>query len=425
MKLDPNVSLWQSSCVERLSSRPLASHISTDLVIIGGGFTGVSAALEAAQAGTSVCLLDAREVGFGGSGRNVGLVNAGLWLPPERVCDQLGKRAGAKLVDVLSRAPDDVFGLIDRHAIDCEGTRGGTLHCAHSPSGLKDLRDRFNQGLSHGAPYQLLNEEETSERTGSYRFFGAMFDPRAGTIQPLSYCRGLARAAQTHGAGIYEHSPVISITHKNGTWHVGCADGSVVGNSLLIATNAYQVGMEDILRPNFTKVSYFQCATPPLPAAQLAKILPGGEGCWDTALVMSSFRKDEAGRLIIGGVGRLDSPAHQIHLNWARKKITELFPELVIDQFDYHWAGNIAMTSDHIPKIFEVGPNALACFGYSGRGIGPGTVFGAAASRALRENDFAHLPIEPITKYAERFSSLKRHYYEAGALVSHASGINI
>ena len=183
-------SLWRESCVGYGQFDAIAEPQAVDLAIIGGGFTGCAAALEAATSSASVCLLEANEIGFGGSGRNVGLVNAGLWLKPDRIIAALGNTEGERLISQLSRAPDRVFALIDRYQIQCEATRNGTLHCAHSRSGLRDLEDRFEQGEHFGAPHQLLDARETAMRTGSSEFCGALFDPRAGTIQPLSYCKG-------------------------------------------------------------------------------------------------------------------------------------------------------------------------------------------------------------------------------------------
>lgn len=188
LTFDPN--LWRASSRESFTGGPLAEDRSVDLAIIGGGFTGCSAALEAARQGASVCLLEAETVGHGGSGRNVGLVNAGLWLPPETVVAQMGQASGSKLIAELAQAPTRVFSLIAREQIDCEATRNGTLHLAHAAPGFRDLQDRHRQGVAHGAPLHLLDTETTARRTGSNVFHGALCDPRAGTIQPLAYVRG-------------------------------------------------------------------------------------------------------------------------------------------------------------------------------------------------------------------------------------------
>ncbi|MGC1429936.1 MAG: FAD-binding oxidoreductase [Albidovulum sp.] len=413
-------SLWADTCAEVVSATPFSADRHVDLAVIGGGFTGTAAALEARRLGASVAVLEARTIGHGGSGRNAGLVNAGLWLPPEEVVKALGEGPGMRLLDALSAGPEAVFGLIKRHGIDCEATRNGTLHLAHSPAGLRNLQDRCRQGQQIGAPVRVLSAEETAKRTGTPVFFGALLDPRAGTIQPLSYCRGLARAAASAGAQIHDHSMVSSVTQSGGGWTIACNGYSLRAGAVLLATNAYHEGLPAPFRPQFVPVSYSQFATAPLPEALRARILAGGEGCWDTALVMSSFRIDGSGRMIVGGMGNADGPGGGVHHAWARRKLRKVYPELADIPLVHAWRGKIAMTSDHIPKVVSFGPSALAVFGYSGRGISPGTVFGTAAAAALLGGQTEALPLSVVESYKERFTLPRGAYYEAGATLTHA-----
>ena len=227
-------------------------------------------------------------------------------------------------------------------------------------------------------------------------------------------------AAQKKGAAIHDRSPVTSIVRPGGMWVVEANGHRVRARSLLLATNAYQLGIEAPFSPEFTAMSYCQFATEPMPEAARREILAGGEGCWDTALVMSSFRVDRAGRLILGGVGNSDGPGAAIHHGWARRMLRRLFPGMADLGFEHAWRGRIAMTADHIPKIVAFGPNAYACFGYSGRGIAPGTVFGTQAAVALLTGTAEGLPIAPVTHYSEQFTSVKSAYYELGATLAHA-----
>lgn len=412
--------LWRASSSVLVEAQPLASSITADLVIIGGGFTGNSAALEAARRGASVVLLEAETFGHGGSGRNVGLVNAGLWLPPQDVMKQMGEAAGLSLVNRLAGAPELVWSLIEREQIDCEATPNGTLHLAHNASGFRDLQERHRQGVQLGAPLLLLDAEETSRRTGTSAFHGALFDPRAGTIQPLSYARGLARAAIKAGASLHERSRVSTVMHDGNCWQVKANGHTVTAKSLLLATNAYFDGLDIAVRPQFVGVSYCQFATAPIPEHLRSQILAGGEGCWDTALVMSSFRTDKAGRMIVGGIGDAGGAGAAIHAGWARRKLRKIYPQLAGLEFEHAWHGRIAMTNDHIPKILSLGPSAYACFGYSGRGIGPGTMFGKLAAIALLENRQDDLPVAPVDNHNERLAGPRAAYYETGAVLTHA-----
>ena len=410
--------LWQETSKEKITFSNLKKSITTDLVVIGGGFTGCSAALSAVKNGLSVTLID-QKIGYGGSGRNVGLVNAGLWMPPKRVESILGLDAGVKLNKALATAPDLVFSLIEDYEINCSANRSGTLHCAHSEKGLKDIQLRFKQLSERGAELELLDKQQTQQRIGSSKFFGSLFNKKAGIINPLDYCLGLARAAKSYGVNIYESTIATNIQSINNDWLIKTAEGTIKAKMLLIATNAYQKPIEGLNPSKYTSVQYFQVATKSLPSDLVKSVLPNGEGCWDTASIMSSFRLDADNRLIIGGIGNLGHSASKIHTNWARRKIESLFPHLKNIDIEFSWHGRIAMTGDHIPKILRLGSNAYSVFGYSGRGIGPGTYFGKAVSECLISGDETSLPVDPLDYYQEPFSKIKAGFIEFGATASH------
>lgn len=411
--------LWRASSAETVAAPPLSADCAADLAVIGGGFTGAAAALEAARRGASVVLLESESFGHGGSGRNVGLVNAGLWLPPEEVFAKMGREAGTRLVTALAAAPARVWALVDREGIDCEPVRNGTLHLAHAPAGVRDLAERHRQGTALGAPLTLLDGAETARRTGTASFHGALHDARAGTIQPLSYARGLARAAIAAGARLHEGTRVSRAQREGGAWVVTANGHRLRARHLLLATNAYFDGLDLGYVPRYFAVSYSQFATAPIPERLRAEILPGGEGCWDTALVMSSFRTDRAGRMILGAIGDAEGAGGRAHAAWARRKLRAVYPQLADLPFEHGWSGRIAMTSDHIPKIVAFGPDAYACFGYSGRGIGPGTVFGTQAAIALLDGNAEALPVAPVGGHSERFVAAREAYYETGAVLTH------
>ena len=426
-------SLWQASANNPFTGQALARHVHTDVAIIGGGYGGLSAALELATSGLDVHLLEAQTIGFGGSGRNVGLVNAGLWTPPDDIEASLGQAAGQKLNQAFACAPDMVFDLIQKYQIDCNPVRHGTLHCATNKRGLRDLKRRFLQQQKRHAPVELLGPKVTAQRTGSEQFLGALFDARAGTIQPLSYAFGLAHAAKKAGASINTQSPVLDYRYQDKQWQIFTAQGRVSANQLIVATNAYgnqndaQRSYRDAqsqapqsqTKGYFTPIGYCQFATAPLTLKQQEQILPHKEGCWDTAHAMSSFRLDHRGRLIIGGVGSLEHTVSSTHMHWAQRKLKALFPELKAYEFDYMWSGQIAMTADKLPKMCAIGPQAISLYGYSGRGIGPATTLGCAAAKWAMGLDETHLPLAISDPTMDRHWRLKSAYYNTGALLAH------
>ncbi len=412
-------SLWYDTCAERVMAPALTSEVTTDLLVIGGGYTGLSAALEAAKSGTSVRVIEAETIGFGGSGRNVGLANAGLWLPPNDINATLGVEAGERLTRILGMAPGRVFDTINQYGIACEPVQNGTLHCAHAPAGMAELENRFTQLTARGAPVELLNKAQARARVGSDLVFGALFDPRAGTIQPLAYAVGLARAAQDAGAILHERSAALDIEKIGGAWRIQTPQGRITAEALIVATNGYAIPIQGLQTPQIIPVHYFQAATDPLGPDQLAQILPGKEGCWDTAMVMSSWRLDDAGRMIIGGMGQLGHIGQGTHLAWLKRKLSKMFPQLAGTSLQQTWFGRIAMTEEYLPKILQLDDTALISFGYSGRGIGPGTVFGMSMAKALISNDMSVLPRVPTRHHRIPHAGLRQVYYETGATLTH------
>ncbi len=412
--------LWEKSAPPPPPTDSLEGAIATDVVVIGGGFTGLSTALHLAEAGTSVVVLEGKEIGFGGSGRNVGLVNAGMWVMPDDLPNALGGDFGDRLLNLLGDGPSVVWSLIEKHRIDCEAQKNGTLHCAVGASGLKEITERHRQWTKRGAPVQLLNAKEASARIGTGHYSGALHDARAGTIQPLAYVRGLATAAIKAGALIYTSSPVVSANEVNNGWHLKTTAGSLNANTIVVATDAYTKGPWPEIRQEQVHLPYFNFATTPLSDNVRKSILPGGEGCWDSKEVLSSFRFDKAGRLIFGSVGALRGTGTSIHRNWAKRALTRIFPQITEVEFEAEWYGMIGMTTNSLPRFHRLARNVFGFCGYNGRGIAPGTVFGRTmADLILGRITEDELPLPITTPNQPPFRAIKEIYYETGAQLAH------
>ena len=395
MRESPTISLWDTSAEEPDSSAAMDGDVTTDLAIVGGGFTGLSTALHAAERGLECHVLEAKRIGYGGSGRNVGLVNAGLWLPPQDVRAKLGEACGSGLIKTLGEAPAYVFSLIDRYQIRCEATRSGTIHAAHSPKGYEGLARRAEEWHRLGAPVDLLSREEAAAKIGSSAFHGGLLDHRAGTINPMGYVRGLARAALAAGAKISTNVTVKTLRRENKKWILETDQGTVTAKSVVLGTNAYSDDLWPGLKKIYTEIYFFQLATVPL-GDRAKGILSERQGLWDTGLIMFSLRRDAFGRIIIGSMGKLIGGNDGLSRRWAARTLRRLFPDLGDVEFEESWHGSIALTPDHLPRIHRLDEGLYTPIGYNGRGITPGTMFGKAMAELLSGGQEADLPI-PIT----------------------------
>jgi L-pipecolate oxidase len=412
--------LWEDTAPPELTTSAIREKVTVDVVVIGAGYTGLSTALHLALAGASVAVLESFDVGYGGSGRNVGLVNAGMWVTPDEVATTLGATYGERLLRVLGDAPELVFELIDRYGIQCEPERTGTLHCAVGAGGLADLERRAAQWQARGAPVQLLNAAQTAAKLGTAVYAGSLWDRRAGTIQPLGYARGLARAALEKGARLYTSSPVRSAVHDQGVWTVRTDRGMARSRWIVVATDAYTTGPWRQINDEQVHLPYFNVSTAPLDDRTLATILPERQGAWDTQRVLTSFRLDRAGRLIFGSVGALNGAGKYVHTAWAKRALQRIFPQLGAATWERAWYGSIGMTANRLPRFHQLAPNVISFSGYNGRGIAPGTVFGRLLAGYIAGTVSASdlpLPVTDVCMPALR--SLKQSLYSMGSQIVH------
>ncbi|MEP2921437.1 FAD-binding oxidoreductase [Sulfitobacter sp.] len=393
----PAISLWDASAQEQDYRADTMPDTVVDVAIVGGGFTGLSTALHCAEKGLSAHVIEAEKIGYGGSGRNCGLVNAALWLPPQKVREKLGETYGPRFIKKFGSGPEYVFSLIEKHQIRCEVTRTGTIHAAHGPSGFKDLQERHKEWQRLGEPVDLISREEVSAMIGTDHFHGGLLDNRCGTINPMGYCRGLARAALGAGAKISTGVRATKLRRDGELWKVETDQGVMTAKAVVLGTNAYSDDLWPNLKRIFTKIHYFQLATKPL-GDEASHILPGKQGLWDTGQIMFNIRRDAFDRLLVGSMGKVvGSKDGGLSHRWAKKQIARIFPSLGPVEFDEAWTGQIAMTPDHLPRIYELETNLFTPIGYNGRGITTGTMFGETMAGLLTGMDRAELPL-PMTE---------------------------
>ncbi|MEA9979411.1 MULTISPECIES: FAD-binding oxidoreductase [unclassified Pseudomonas] len=412
--------LWEKLTPQRPEAKALKGEVTVDVCVIGAGITGLSAAIHLLEQGKTVAVLEAHRTGHGGSGRNVGLVNAGLWIPPDDIEAGFGKEVGSQLNQMLGAAPSLVFSVIDKYSIDCQLRREGTLHMAHNARGGADLRSREEQWKRRGAPVELLTGKACQEATGTPKISSALLDRRAGTFNPMAYTSGLAQAVVGLGGRVFDHSPVTRLERQGDRWCVITEHGAVLAEKVVIASNAYTLGEWTELRRNFFPGYYYQVASAPLTEDAARQILPGGQGSWDTRQVLSSIRRDADGRLLLGSLGNGNQKPAWFLKAWADRVQQHYFPYLKPVEWECTWTGTIAFTPDHLLRLFEPAPGLVAVTGYNGRGNTTGTVVGKAFADYLCHGDPKALPVPFASMKPLAGVGLRSALYEAGFSLYHA-----
>jgi len=363
--------------------------------VVGGGFTGLSAAYHAARTGAEVALVEAAEPGWGASGRNGGQVIAGLKLDPDDLERRFGERRGRLLTDFAGSAPDLVFELVAKHAIECGARRAGWVQAAHSRAAATKQEDRARQWQARGIALEMLDRDEVAALLGTDAYVAGMLDPRGGWLQPLAYARGLARAAQSIGADLYGGSPAERIERSATGWTVSTPSGSVTAKQVLICTNAYTNGLWPRLARSLIPVTSFQVATEPFSNELRARILPKGHVSSDTRRLLKYFCMTPEGRLVVGGRGNArESERRELYAHIVAS-LHRLYPQASRAKLEYFWSGRVALTLDHLPKIGELGPGLWSAGGYNGRGVAMATATGRLLARCAAGAPADDLPLPP------------------------------
>lgn len=408
-EMDLNLSQWAANAPPGPNLPRLDHDRRAQVAIVGGGYTGCIAALHLAERGVDVTLLEAKEIGWGGSGRNSGLVNAGLWLNPSKIVEHYGEDHGGNLIRGLDKAPQLVRTLIDRLGIDCDAGTKGIIKAAHAPAAIADCAETVRQWRNLGASIDLLDAGEMTRRTGSTRYAGGLIDHRSFTIEPLAYARGLARGAADAGANLFIGTPVERLEPAADGVRLVTPSGVVTADKVILATGAYDNTLVPGMKRGFVPVGYFLFATDPVSHNLRGEILPGKQACYDTSPSLITLRYDKDYRLLVGNLGWL--PSTTAGHAWARSVLRSTFPQLADMPFRRGWSGTLDFTDDHMPWLSRPMPNVYMVGGYNGRGIGPGAYWGAILADWVTGAPEDTLPIPVGPPPDIRFRALKGQFY--------------
>ena len=362
---------------------PLAGTVRADVCVIGGGYTGLSAALHLAEAGLDVVLLEAGRVGSGASGRNGGQIHTGQ----RRDQDWLEAHVGLDDAKALWRLAEDakalLHALIAHHAIDCDVRPGLVVadhkpgYVAHSHAYARKLNEVYDYPLA--AP---LSREELREMVGSDAYHGGMIDHGGGHLHPLNLALGLAAAANGAGARLFEHSRALRV-EEGAKVRVVTASGAVEADFVLECGDGLQDGLDRRVDTHVMPIANYIAATEPL-GARAREIISNDAAVADSRFVVNYYRISGDGRLLFGGGESYRRGLRPNPGAFVRPYMLKIFPQLADVRIDYGWGGILGITMSRMPFVRKLSPRVLAAAGYSGQGVMLAPYFGRLLAQAVK-----------------------------------------
>ena len=366
--ISPGYSWYEATTGERPEYPALDGDRRADVVIIGGGFTGLSAAAHLARAGVDVTLIEAHRVGDGASGRNGGQFGTGQRAWAEELEAEYGFTRAKALFDLAEEAKAHVLEFAAANGIDMEYVPG-QMSVAHKPRYLKHYQAHAEiMATRFGYPHiSFMDAKETAERLGSTCYYGGTRDMGTGHIHPMKLVVGTARVAAAAGAHLFENTRSTGIASDGGKVLVSTPRGIITADKCLVAVNAYGGDLEPVSAAHVMPIGSFIGTTVPL--GEDSPVLPGGEAVDDSRFVVRYFRKTKDVRMLFGGreIYAVSDPkdiADQI-----RRQIAEIYPALKDVEITHGWGGYVGITMPRKPFVREVMPNVISAGGYSGHGV--------------------------------------------------------
>jgi glycine/D-amino acid oxidase-like deaminating enzyme len=399
-------SLYADTAAPAVATPALDVDRNVPVAIIGGGFAGLSTALHLAEQGAEAIVLEAQEPGWGASGNNGGQLNPGLKLDPDTIEAAFGADLGQRMVAFAWNTPVFTLDLIRRLGIACEARQNGTLRAAYHENNAAEVETTAEQCIRRGMPVSVLGRDAVREATGTDRYVLAMRDARGGDVQPLSYARGLARAALAAGAAIHGRTPATSLRREAGRWRIETPRAVVRAEKILIATNGFTDDLWPDMRRTVVPVFSSIAASEPLPDEIARRIMPTRSVLYESGHITVYYRIDSANRLLMGGRGPMQWISDPSAVSYLTRYAARLWPALAGIRWTHGWNSRLAMTADHYPHVHEPGPGALIYLGCNGRGVALATAMGQQLAKRLIGGEAAGIDMPITTPKPIRFHSL-------------------
>ncbi len=363
-------SYYAATATEHAAAPPLTCDSSAHVCVIGGGFTGLAAALRLAERGIDVVLLEQSRLAWGASGRNGGQLHVGLRRDQEWLEKTLGEAHARKLWELSLDARAYLDTLIAAHRIDCD-LRPGLLHADHKQrytDGTRRHVDHLRERYGY-SQIRFVERAEVRELVATDSYFSGSLDSGGGHLHPMNYALGLARAAQASGARLYEESEVQSVTRSGSDWLVRTPRAQVRANQVILACNGYLRGIAPGVEKRVMPINNFVAATEPLGEERARALIRDGIAVSDSRFVVNYYRITPDHRLLFGGGETYGYRFPPDIKAFVRKYALKVFPQLDPVRFDFGWGGTLAITPTRMPFVREIDPGFYNASGFSGLGV--------------------------------------------------------
>ena len=362
---------------------PLKGDVTTDVCVVGAGYTGLSAAIHLAERGYSVTLLEAERVGFGASGRNGGQLGTGQRKDQRTLEEKFGKEWAHRLWSLAEDSVATVKGLIADHNIECDLTPGVVMAAwkAGEVDWMKEEVDHMAKEYGY-EKLEFIPQKEIREQIGTTRYHAGLLDKGAAHLHPLNYALGIAKAAEAKGVKIYENTPVTKITDTDPA-KVHTKDGTVTARFVVVATNGYLKKLEPRMARLIMPINNFIVATEPLSDNMARALIRDNVAVQDTKFVIDYYRLSADNRMLFGGGENYSSKFPRDIAAFVSKPMLRVFPQLADAKIDYAWGGTLAITMSRMPDFGRLAPNVVYAQGFSGQGINMATLAGKLLSEAV------------------------------------------
>ncbi|GAB1469163.1 FAD-binding oxidoreductase [Chloroflexota bacterium] len=402
------VCLWWETAPQPKSYTNQTLPSKTDVVVIGGGFTGTSAALQLAKHDAQVTLLEAKSIGYEASSRNGGQALSCLHHTLTEIIQQHGQGLAQEMFLLAVEAANTVEQIVAEEKIDCDYIRCGSIEAASKPAHFERLK-REQETLREVVNFEthLFSKDTVRAELGTDAYHGLLVNPRSGSLQPAKYVRGLAMAAERAGANIHEGVRVKNIERRQASmdgirFKVHTEAGVVEAKDVIIATNAWTGNLIPKFRMRVFPAQSYVIATEPLNDELAAQLIPKNRAVYDTRRVLAYYRLSPEKRMVWGGELTMRGASPQRNIRSLRNGMARIFPELAATKLDYFWNGTMALTLDETAHAGQM-DGMWYSMAYVGHGVTLATYLGQQMANGVldkpMDNPFANLNMPLVPPY--------------------------